>query len=173
MKFKRYIAIIFSSIVLICFFLGYLKGVPESEKVLKINDLQNKDIYLIFFVNTVTIILLLVMSYVGLAIPFILKQLFTIGVAAGESGISPLIYFPTSLIHGVFELIALFLIFYVSVNNIYIIYQIVQGKADKQTYWKFNKIVLLRQLPIVITLLFVASIFEVIISNELILNYFN
>lgn len=166
---KSKIVLIFILIVVLCFSVGYFYGTNNLDNSLEQGEKLNiRFIVLIFLTNSLIIFLLLLLSPIGLALPLIIKQLFSIGYAAGTSGISPMIYFPISLIHGLFELTALLIVFYISSKNIHIIIKILKKEYLPMHYWRFNRQIIKRAVPLVFSLLLIGSILEVLVSNRLI-----
>ncbi|MGX1195920.1 hypothetical protein [Metabacillus sp. SLBN-84] len=160
---------IFSVLVLLCFSIGFFIGSGDQDNLIMQGGLLDYNfIFLIFISNAFTILLLFFVAPFGIAIPFVIKILITIGLAAGNSGINPLIYFPVSLIHGVFELFALLVISYVSTKNLHIIYQIIKKKLPSNYYWHFNLGILKKELPLVFSLLLIGAVLEVMVSNRII-----
>ncbi|WP_169085666.1 stage II sporulation protein M [Paenibacillus sp. PL91] len=163
----RNLAFIYIAIVVVCFSVGYFNagvGRPPDD----VEKLGTHFIWFVFIANTITILFMYLLSTVGLAIPFIIKNLYSIGYAAKASGIPPLIYFPVSLIHGIFELIALFLVLFTCIQNIKILILIKKGGESQSAFWTFNKRLLRREIPLTVVLLIVGALLEILVSNRLI-----
>ncbi|MBW7475503.1 stage II sporulation protein M [Paenibacillus oenotherae] len=163
----RNLAMIYIALVVVCFTVGYFNAEVERSPE-DVEKLGTHFIWFVFIANTVTILFMYVLSSVGLAIPFIIKNLYSIGYAAKASGIPPLIYFPVSLIHGIFELIVLFLVLRSCIQNIKILIFIKKGRESKRMFWVFNKRLLRVEIPLAVVLLMVGALLEILVSNPLV-----
>lgn len=139
---------------------------PQEIRNIEVAIIPIEEIFLIFLINFTYINIILLTSFVGFS--FILTSSFVWNMSSVgiESGISPNVYYLSSLSHGVLELIIYFLIFSFTVELFKIYYKTHEIKdvihLTKAFYKKYY---------FSITLLAVTAAFaEVIVSNRLI-NY--
>lgn len=159
---------LFVIIIAITFLTGYLsanKGEVFTKNIDTINVLY------IFIANWGILMMLIVVSFSGVSIFFIVYIIFQIGVACKESGMDIYIYLPISLIHGVFELAALYLIYSLTFKFFESYYQIIKSKTGNHLAKTLKKSVFF-YIPTVTILLIIGSFLEVLISNEIIVNLY-
>ncbi|CAM4414001.1 hypothetical protein BAMA_10440 [Bacillus manliponensis] len=154
-------------LVITTFYFGYINTESGSTEGKIYNLLEFEDVLLVFGINTFSIIVLFFLSFFGGSIPFIFKLLYSIGSAAKASGVSPLIYFPISLCHGLFEIIALFIILSIAKESIVLFIDIVKKKKNSKEFKSFMINTLKRELPILVGILIIGALIEVYISNRL------
>lgn len=159
---------LFCILVISVISVGYLTNtnIPHNNNL---RLLDSKDLTLIFSINTAIILMLCILSITGLSLVFIIKILFTIGFTAKGSGINTFTYFSVSLIHGIFELIALFIVFVISVKHIILIAEYLKGKNKKEVIFKFYFSLLKKEIPITIILLTIGALLEVYVSNRILI----
>lgn len=152
----------------ITFLTGYLNA-NKGEVFTKNIDTIN--IFYIFIANWGILMMLILVSFSGASLFFIMYIIFQIGVACKESGMDISIYLPISLIHGVFELAALYLIYSLTLKFFESYYQIIKNQTANHLV-KTLKASVLFYIPTVTILLIIGSFSEVLISNEIIVNLY-
>ncbi|WP_077595983.1 stage II sporulation protein M [Oceanobacillus kimchii] len=163
--YKKSRLIIFTIIVILSFTIPYITN-DYTKSVYNYGLIKYTDTFYIFFINSFTVFSFLAISFFGLSIPFILKMLYAIGNASTNSGLNPLIYFPLSLIHGIFEIASLFIIFTVSIE-IFRTYYYKLFLNKKKSITKLTKRIIKIEIPVIVFLLAIGAVFEVFITNRL------
>lgn len=161
-EYKRYLYI-----YIIMIFTAILLGVTLADtpnKEISVKRLEYFDIFYIFILNLVVILRWLVISPLGLTILSIFKFFVHLGKVSIESGIPPIIYYLVSLSHGLGEILVTFILFSFTVKQLYLFFKCIKDKnlkILKNFYISSISYILSR----IVIILFISSIFEIIISN--------
>ncbi|SDK21765.1 hypothetical protein [Sediminibacillus albus] len=155
----------FGSILLVVF--GYIStehsGNPEV-----ISDLNMVDLMYIALINGGIYLLLLLFSFTGIPLLFVLKFLIGIGASGKLSDIPPMQYYLSSFIHGIGEIYICFLITSVTITQIAIIFGVIRKKMDVSEITIFLKRTFPRYILIGLGIVVINAFTEVYISNTLI-----
>jgi len=153
---------------LLLIFFGYYITPVEivSQNPISLNLL---DSLYIFLINFTLYLVLILFSFTGFSVLFILRFIFTMGMSGKVSGIDPFVYYISSFTHGIGELILVFIVLLFSYMQFKMFYLVIKGKerieSMKQFYISALKIVI----PLGLILSIVNALAEVYVSNRLIL----
>lgn len=161
---------IFITISLLFYFLGYF--ISEKNDIL-VKSLSLDSIIHIFLLNSIFIIMLFILFPTGLSLLFILINLFGMGVSAKESGVPFYYYIPISLLHGILEIICLYLLFKITIELVSSYISFFKQQEKENSIKLVLKRGFCRYLPLSIILLLLGAFIEVIISNKLLLSLVN
>jgi hypothetical protein len=139
---------------------------PEPDVV---NPLTLKDGLYIFLINFSLFVLLILFSFTGFSILFIFRFIFSMGDSGKVSGIDPLIYYSSSFIHGLGELIIAFIILSFSFWQFRLFFKLFKKEKEVGDLIEFYKNGVKYIIPIGFLLSVVNALSEVYISNRMIL----
>ncbi|MDH6599086.1 hypothetical protein QJS65_19705 [Bacillus altitudinis] len=166
MDIKRYISLYFilsiSIIFIINIFIDHNKGISD------IPELSFLDVFYIAMNNIFFTIFAYILSLFGLSFIFIFKIIFLIGYGPSIAGINPVIYYFSSISHGLLELLVGCLLFCFSVQFSKIIIDYTKGYVMVETIKYFLIRTVKYTIPFVCLVIFMGALFEVYISNKLI-----
>ena len=154
---------------LILFIIIFMIGLScANTNNLKISCLGFNYIILIFLVNFFTIFICLLLTPTGISYIIILKIIFTIGYSSKTALIPLYIYLPISLIHGIFEITCIYIVY--KLTTLYWINYLSKNNNKYEVFLNLLKKTYLKYLPFICLLLVIGAILEVMVSNKLI-NY--
>lgn len=168
--FNRKYIILYMIVSTLVFLIGYIIG--EKHSPIIVNNIYPKDIIYIYITNIIIIIGMLLLSITGISLFFIFFNIFKIGMACKESGINFALYFPISLLHGIFELLALYIIFSITLNYLYSYFQLLI-KSNSRFFILNTKLLITKGIPFLIITILIGAIIEVLISNKILFNLLN
>ncbi|MDR6999445.1 hypothetical protein J2Y67_001892 [Neobacillus niacini] len=140
-----------------------------EEKIVELKFLYLEDAIYIFAINSLQVLFWFLLSPFGLSLPFIFKFIYSMGQAPHNTEIDGFWYYLSSIAHGVGEIIVSFIVFMFTIKQFYFFYLFLKTKQAndlKRLYIELLK----KYIPISIIILFISAIFEVYISNRIILN---
>ncbi|EGQ3093376.1 hypothetical protein FXW05_11905 [Staphylococcus pseudintermedius] len=167
MSFKMYI-LSFLALYLVFFTLGYYFE-PSVSSATVAKPLSYRDIFYIFMINSLIIFFIFILCPTGISLIIIFKNVFSIGQSIQSSGEEFYMYFSISLIHGIFEITALFFAYKLTIDffTIYLKPGFFRSKSFKGMLINLFSVYLIYILP----LLLIGAIFEVLVSNRLLISY--
>ncbi len=136
-----------------------------------IDQLSYIHIPIIFFSNLFIIFICLLISPSGLSFLIIFKTIFTIGYLTDSTILPIYIYLPISLIHGIFEIISLYLSYKLTVSH-WRNYMRNTGNKKFVVFKNLLKKTFTQYLPVILVLLIIGAILEVLISNRLAIYFY-
>lgn len=139
-----------------------------EQKEHNITTLGFKDMLFVFATNSSYIALLLILSITGFNLLMIFKVFITIGQGPSLSGIEPLIYYLSSLTHGIGELLVCFLLFSFTINQAKVLFGYFNGTRGKQDVKTLYMDLIKRIIPAALVIILISSFCEIYISNRLI-----
>lgn len=157
-------SMLFFVLMIIFLITGYLYG-GNSNSIENTELLPYHDIFYIFLVNAFVLLLIFILAPTGLSLMFIFKNIFTIGQSVGHFGGNIYIYIVISLIHGFFEITALFLAYNRTLE--FILYYFKKEKKQKELTFTLKSL-LETYVYYIIPILLIGAILEVLVSNRLV-----
>lgn len=164
---SKNLLILFTLCALILITIGYLT--TNNSDNLEIAALDINDVGIIFIINTLLTLTYFFLSLFGVSFLFIGKFLFSMGQGPKEVGIDPLIYFTSSTLHGLGELIVFFIIFSFTIKHIYYVINFLRGKMLGEALKHFYFTTIIKMIPLCLLIILISAFAEVYISNKLIL----
>lgn len=164
-EYKIYLRV-YIIIAVMIFILGALTASP-SEEAIPINRMSFIDIGYIFIVNLFVSFNWLFLSFMGCSVIHVFLFFFHLGKVGIESGINPLIYYISSLSHGIGEVIVGFIIFTFTIKYLSILIKCLRNKSiyNLKQFCKKTVVFTIKKISII---LFISSCLEVLVSNYLI-----
>lgn len=162
---KRHLIFICISLIIIA--VSFL-FTPSETNAINIGVLDFTTAIYISLINFSLVFIFTILSFTGLSFLFILAAMIGMGMAGSQSGIDPIVYYTSSFVHGIGEIIVLSIVFWFSVDHIKVLYKSVRYET-KMT--KLKNFYLNRGSRIVVLLFilsFINGFTEVYISNTLI-----
>jgi hypothetical protein len=150
-------------------FLSFLDNPMIEEKMSEFKLLNMEDAINIFILNSLQVLFWFLLSPLGLSIPFILKFIYSMGQAPHGTDISTFWYYTSSLTHGFGELLVSFIVFMFTIKQFYFFYLFLRTK-DTSDLKRLYKGLLKRYIPFSILILCLSALFEVYLSNRIIVN---
>jgi hypothetical protein len=162
---KKYL-LIFVSIFTFIFIVSFINADPPNEPI-KALLIDSSDFIKIFIFNLVITIIMLISSIFGISLLFIYNFIFNMGRAAIISGINPIIYYFSSLSHGICEILIMFFIFVFTIEHFLAVIHCFKTN-DYIRLKELYIIFLPKFFPKIILILFLAAFIEVFVSNKII-----
>ncbi|HGN7442380.1 TPA: stage II sporulation protein M [Staphylococcus aureus] len=166
--YKKTYSMLFFILMIIFLIIGYFYD-GNSKSIENPKLLNYHDIFFIFLVNAFVLLLIFALSPTGLSLVFIFKNIFTIGQSIGHSGDDIYIYILISLIHGLFEITALFLAYKITLK--FLIYYFKKSERNLKKLISNFKMLLKTYIYYVIPILLIGAVLEVLVSNRLFIIY--
>jgi hypothetical protein len=161
---------LFFAIVLITISYFNTTGPEHKMQMIELNSLDYIDGFHIFVQNSVQIIFWYLFSPFGISLAFIGKFIYSMGQAPHVVGISPTLYYSSSITHGLGELIVSFFVLLFTVQQLYCFYLFFKHKETTQLKLLYKKL-LKNYLPLSILILFISAILEVYVSNRIVISF--
>ncbi|UUD42654.1 hypothetical protein [Bacillus pumilus] len=166
MDIKRYISLYFILSISIIFIINIF--IENNTEVREIPELSFVDVYYITINNILFTIFAGILSLFGLSFIFIFKIIFLIGEGPSTAGINPIIYYFSSISHGLVELFVGCLLFCFSIQFLKLIIDYTKGYLKIETIKYFLIKTVKYTIPFVCIVILIGALFEVYISNKLI-----
>ena len=152
------------ALLIVC--LGYFYT-PSPKEVQQINPQGLNEIFFIIAVNGAIFLLLLLFSFTGFSLLYSIKFLYSMGESGKVSGYSPEIYYGASFIHGIGEILLVYLVIIFSIAHFRELFLLLKTKSGIQLKHFYTK-KLPKYLLIGFILITLSAFAEVLIANNLI-----
>lgn len=163
MSYRKTVKLTFIILTLIFFLLGLNFGESNNENITRLSYTY---IPIIFLVNLLSVFICLLIAPTGLSLVLIFKIIFTIGLSSNSTILPIYMYLPISLIHGIFEIICLYISYKLTISHWF--NYLSNNESQRFVIFKsLLKKVFTHYLPIVIVLLIIGAILEVLVSNRI------
>lgn len=164
-KEKYNLMLSFCVLTIFLFTLGALSGTSNAAQSFSANLLNYTDMFYIFFLNEIVMIMWFVETLFGYALISIFKFIYSMGFSIFSSGI-PLKYFLATITHGACEIISLYFLYVFCIKNLQLIIKSIKNKNIS-----FLNTFYLKSIPYIFKsvtiLLIIGAVLEVVVSNRL------
>lgn len=140
---------------------------PVKETV-QIPVLGFEDVFTVFSVNTLYMLMGFLLAPLGIPLIMVLKIPFAIGSGPALSNINPFIYYVSSFIHGMAELIAGCILLCFMGNLLYLAIKYINNKASLKSFYQLYVELFMSIIPRLIVILLIGAFVEIYISNVVI-----
>lgn len=164
---RRRIVLVFGLLSLFFFLIGFNN--PQNDSPVNPTSLGVQDVWFIFIVNSLNVLLWFVLSLTGLSPLFIFFSIYGMGAGWTTISASPVLYYFSSATHGFLEWLACLQVFLFTVNHLYSLLLFFRGKVPYSQLKKFYLRVVKTVIPVTLAILLVAAFLEVYVSNKLLL----
>ncbi|MBU5228160.1 stage II sporulation protein M [Clostridium senegalense] len=155
---------LFNLLMLLIFIYVFIVN-PNTRSVDTYSSLDYKFILLIFISNSISVLLCIGLSFMGLGIPFVLMIEYRFAVSILSNSTNLIAYNLAVIPHGIIEFYVMYYVFELSLNILHDYKNMLSVKEYKMIV-NLKKLILY-EVPKLLFLLLLASIIEVLLSNKL------